>query len=290
MNAMSAEHQSGHRWARHAWNLETLEFRLNPPASYVERVATSADAVSLLDLILRAYGSDETWRAELPAIATRMGHRLRQTLGQSGSEYLVLDCDGDAVAVSGVTVSHWTDQNLLTGICVHPDHQRLGLGRFLLGRSLQWLQGRGVLHPQVYTEVDSLADRKIYPLWSSTRVADVVYPGSQQPPPGESYVVSNNKYFGGQVQSLGLATAHGYATVGVITPGRYDFSAEHEEHVLILSGSVRVRLQDRNWNEVPTDDAYIVPAGTKFQVESRTDVCYLCRYHPASISSTKPPR
>jgi purine/pyrimidine-nucleoside phosphorylase len=267
------------RWARHQWNLYGIDFSLSLPPGYEERNATNADAIRVLDIVLRAYGSDAVWQSHLPAIATRMHHRIRQTLGHPGAAYLLVVRGDEVVAVSGVAVSHWTDQNLLTGVCVHPNHQRRGVGRFLLGRSLQWLQTNGVLEPQVYTETGSLADRKIYPLYGSTRVVGVAYPRSQEPPPNEAYAVNHNRYFDGRVQSLGFATPYGYATTGVITPGRYEFTADYEEHVLILSGILRVKLPGRDWVEVPANDAYVVPAGTQFEVESETDVSYLCRYY-----------
>src|SRR5437660_188364 len=163
----------------------------------------STEGVQILRVVLRAYSSDPAWHSHLPAIATRMHHRICQTLGRPGTVYAILEKGNHVAAVSGVAVAHWTDQNFLTGICVLPEHQRRGLGRFLLGRSLQWLQGQGVLEPQVYTEFESLADRAIYPLYGSTRVVDVPYPGSQLPPPNESYTVNHNRYFDGQVQSLG---------------------------------------------------------------------------------------
>lgn len=271
------------RWVRHRWNLSGVHFTLSLPPGYRERSATAADGVRVLDIVIRAYGSDAVWHPHLPVIATRMHHRIRQTLGQAGAAYLMVESGNELVAVSGVALSHWTDQNLLTGICVHPNHQRRGLGRFLVGRSLQWLQTQGVLEPQVYTEFGSLADRKIYPLYGSTRLADVSYPGSQPPPPSEAYTVTDHRYFDGRVESLGFATPHGYATAGVITPGRYEFTADHEEHVLILSGTLRVRLQGRDWLEVPANEAYIVPTGTRFEVESETDVAYLCRYFPVGM-------
>ena len=267
------------RWVQHRWNLRGVEFTLSLPPGYRERSATTADGVRVLDLVLRAYRSDAVWHSHLPGIATRMHHRIRRTLGHPGAVYLMVETSTEGVAVSGVAVSHWTDQNLLTGICVHPDHQRRGLGRFLLGRSLQWLQTQGVLEPQVYTEFGSLADRHIYPLYGSTCFVDVAYPGSQPPPPSEAYTVNHNSYFDGRVQSLGFATPHGYATTGVITPGRYAFTADQEEHVLILSGTLRVKLQGRDWVEVPSNDAYVAAAGTQFEVESETDVSYVCRYH-----------
>lgn len=271
------------RWVQHRWNLRGVRFTPSLPQGYRERSATAADAVRVLDAVLRAYRSDPTWHLHLPAIAARMHQRIRHTLEHPGTVYFVIESENDVAAVSGVAVSHWTDQNLITGICVHPEHQRRGLGRYLLGRSLQWLQAHGVLEARVYTEFDSLADRKIYQLYDSKRVVDVSYPGSQPPPPEEAYTVIHNRYFDGRVQSLGFATPNGYATTGVIAPGKYEFTADYEEQVLILSGTLRVRLPGRDWMEVPTNDVYVVPAGTQFEVEAESDVSYLCRYYPVAV-------
>jgi uncharacterized protein YaiE (UPF0345 family) len=37
-------------------------------------------------------------------------------------------------------------------------------------------------------------------------------------------MIKHSTYFDGKVQSLGINTEQGYATVGVIEPGKYTFS------------------------------------------------------------------
>lgn len=96
------------------------------------------------------------------------------------ADYLVARRGKKFVAVSGIAKEHWTDQNLLTGICVLPEHQRKGLGRYLLGLSLLRLKQMGLRKAQVYTESGSLADKKIYSLYGSQREEDVRYPGAEQ--------------------------------------------------------------------------------------------------------------
>ena len=59
--------------------------------------------------------------------------------------------------------------------------------------------------------------------------------------------MKHNVYFEGNVQSLGVNTEDGYATVGVITPGQYTFFAESEEHVTSVSGQLRVKLPNQDW-------------------------------------------
>lgn len=85
-------------------------------------------------------------------------------------------------------------------------------------------------------------------------------------------------YFDGRVQSLGLDTAEGYATVGVITRGRYTFMADDEEHVAITSGSLRIRLPGASWMGYTAPETYVVPRGVSFEVEADADVSYLYRY------------
>lgn len=267
------------QWVRFRWDLRTAELDVHPPEKFQELSGNLANLVSIVDLVIRAYASEEVWHSQLSAIASRMHQRIRQTLGQSECEYVLVKCGDALAAVSGIATSHWTDQNLLTGICVRPEFQRQGLGKYLLGRSLQRLQSRGLSTAQVYTERGSLADRKIYPLYNSSREENVVYPGAQKVP-GDASIVHHNSYFHGHVQSLGFATPTGYATAGVIAPGTYEFTADYEEHVLVISGALRVRLPNAGWVEVPANNTYIVLAGVTFEVQCDADVAYLCRYYP----------
>jgi N-acetylglutamate synthase-like GNAT family acetyltransferase len=116
----------------------------------------------------------------LQAVEDRMTRRIQDTLGAPDSHYLAAEFNGAIVAVSGIARTHWTDQNLLTGICVTPEHQRKGLGTYLLAASLLRLRDMGLGAGRVYTEAGSLADRKIYPLFGSTREEGVNYPGARR--------------------------------------------------------------------------------------------------------------
>ena len=90
--------------------------------------------------------------------------------------------------------------------------------------------------------------------------------------------MNHNIYFDGRVQSLGLNTEEGYATVGVITEGQYTFSAESEEHVVIVSGQLRVKLPGRDWKVVRRGEKYVVPRDSSFEVKTDSDVAYICYY------------
>ena len=90
--------------------------------------------------------------------------------------------------------------------------------------------------------------------------------------------MKHNVYFDGRVQSLGLNTEEGYATVGIITEGQYTFSAESEEHVVIVSGQLRVKLPGQEWRVVRTGEKYVVPRNSSFDVEALSDAAYICYY------------
>lgn len=90
--------------------------------------------------------------------------------------------------------------------------------------------------------------------------------------------MKHNIYFEGKVQSLGLNTQEGYATVGVITEGQYTFSAESEEHVTIVSGQLRVKLPGLDWRVVRKGQKYVVPRQSSFCVEADGDAAYICYY------------
>jgi uncharacterized protein YaiE (UPF0345 family) len=64
----------------------------------------------------------------------------------------------------------------------------------------------------------------------------------------------------------------------VITPGRYTFTADYEERVVITSGLLRVRLPGAEWMAFTAPQTYVMPPGVSFDVEADADVSYLCRY------------
>lgn len=164
-------------WARHVWDLDAQAMRLIPPPGYDFDSASSDKEQDIVHVAISAYASDPVWGPVIDDIRKRMTERIRTTLGVEDADYLVARKGGTIVAVSGVAMKHWTDQNLLTGICVLPEHQRKGVGKHLLGLSLLRLKEMGLRRAQVYTEAGSLADRKIYTLFGSRREIGVRYPG-----------------------------------------------------------------------------------------------------------------
>jgi uncharacterized protein YaiE (UPF0345 family) len=90
--------------------------------------------------------------------------------------------------------------------------------------------------------------------------------------------MKHNVYFDGKVQSLGLVTVSGNATIGVITPGAYTFSTSTEETMHITSGVLKVKLPGEEWKAVEQCKQFIVPANVSFDVEAEKDVSYICYY------------
>lgn len=90
--------------------------------------------------------------------------------------------------------------------------------------------------------------------------------------------MKHNVYFDGKVQSLGLDTENGSATIGVITPGQYTFTTATEERMVITSGVLKVKLPQEAWKIVRAPEEFIVKESTSFDVEAQRDVSYICYY------------
>ena len=270
-------------WVRFEWNLRAALPDVVPPALYRFRSARVHELEQVRDVVLNAYGSDPIWAPLITDIERRMTERIATTFGQPSTDYVVAEREEQIVAVSGVALSHWTQQNLLTGLCVLPSHQRRGVGKHLLFLSLRRLQEMGLERATVYTERGSVADLALYPRFNSVREEGVVYPALSSPSkPGAdsgtpSGLIKHNVYFEGQVQSLGFNRTEGYTTLGVIIPGTYRFSAEMEEHVTLIKGRLMVRIGE-SWREVVAGEAYCVPRGTRFDVQTEEHVAYICDY------------
>jgi GNAT superfamily N-acetyltransferase len=172
-------------WVRHTWDLTNLRLPCVRPSGYDFRPATAAERPFALQVILDAYASDPIWAPMMEGITRRMTERVEETFGRPDAAYMIAACSGIPIGLSGVATHHWTDQHLLTGICVVPEYRRRGVGRHLLAESLSWLRAQGLAQAQVYTVQGSLADQKVYRLFGSTRVVGVDYPGLRPRPSSE---------------------------------------------------------------------------------------------------------
>lgn len=157
----------------HTWQLSTLEAPRSLPSSYEIRSGRRDELGDLVGVIAAALSSDHAWAPELGAVIGRLDRRLRETLGTRDCDYLVATSRGEPVAVSGLANRHASGQNLLTGVCVHPRHQKRGLGTGLLSHSLNRLRAMGANAAWVYTVEGSIADRYLYPHFDSVRIGGV---------------------------------------------------------------------------------------------------------------------
>ena len=91
--------------------------------------------------------------------------------------------------------------------------------------------------------------------------------------------IAHNVYFEGKVQSLGVQTEKGKATVGVMKKGTYTFSTSSPEEMVVISGILNVKLAGRNeFTAYHASDKFNVEANSSFNVSCDDDVAYLCYY------------
>ncbi|MDD5762540.1 MAG: pyrimidine/purine nucleoside phosphorylase [bacterium] len=90
--------------------------------------------------------------------------------------------------------------------------------------------------------------------------------------------MKHSVYFDGKVQSLGVNTTNGFATVGVIEPGTYTFATSSEERMVLVEGTLRVRLPGQDWKSFSKGQEFNVRAKASFDVEAQADVAYICHY------------
>ena len=91
--------------------------------------------------------------------------------------------------------------------------------------------------------------------------------------------LSVNEYFGGSVKSIGFRGERGRATVGVMSPGSYEFSTSTVEAVTVLDGALAVRLSGQATPTVyRAGDSFRVGAGETFHLEVSVPTAYHCLY------------
>ncbi len=90
---------------------------------------------------------------------------------------------------------------------------------------------------------------------------------------------NTNTYFQGNVVSIAFNGMDGEATVGVMAPGEYEFGTSKQEHMKIISGSMKVKLPGEDtFKAYGKDDIFIVDANLKFNVVVEAETAYLCLY------------
>lgn len=88
-----------------------------------------------------------------------------------------------------------------------------------------------------------------------------------------------NEYFNGTVKSIGFDMAEGPATVGVMSPGEYEFGTAKAEVMHVIAGALTVKLPGSDaWETFAAGSKFNVPADSKFQLKVAQDTAYLCEY------------
>ena len=88
-----------------------------------------------------------------------------------------------------------------------------------------------------------------------------------------------NEYFDGKVKSIAFQTATLPATIGVMSPGEYQFDTSKKETVTVVSGTLTAKLPDSaNWQTFNLGDSFVVDANQVFQLKIDIDSAYLCTY------------
>jgi ribosomal-protein-alanine N-acetyltransferase len=163
------------RWVRFEWPLAGRAFPEPALSGYRIRGAAREDLDAMLGVVCAAYASDPVWRELLADIERRVGARIRESLGDPRAHFVVAEREGRVVGLNGVALDHPTGQNLITGICVVPEHQGRGLGTALLSASLAWLRDQGLAIATVTTDARSIAAR-VYERLRATRIDGAEYP------------------------------------------------------------------------------------------------------------------
>jgi len=88
-----------------------------------------------------------------------------------------------------------------------------------------------------------------------------------------------NEYFEGKVKSIAFQTEEGRATVGVISPGEYEFSTQMIEYMTITSGLMSVQLPGSDqWIDYREFETFRVDKDQTFRVKALEDTSYRCIY------------
>lgn len=88
-----------------------------------------------------------------------------------------------------------------------------------------------------------------------------------------------NEYFDGKVKSIGFQGESLPATVGVISPGEYEFGTSKKEVMTVVSGALTVQLPgSESWVRYAAGDAFEVEASASFKVKADMDTAYFCTY------------
>lgn len=89
-----------------------------------------------------------------------------------------------------------------------------------------------------------------------------------------------NVYYGGNVTSRTIFMADGSRkTLGLILPGKYEFTTADREHMEILDGALDVLLPGSAvWESFTAGQTFDIPANSKFTASAARVTDYCCSY------------
>lgn len=88
-----------------------------------------------------------------------------------------------------------------------------------------------------------------------------------------------NEYFDGKAKSISFQSATLPATVGVISPGEYEFGTSKRETMTVLSGALTVLLPGmQEWMTYGAGEFFEVAGQASFKATTDIDTAYLCTY------------
>ncbi len=88
-----------------------------------------------------------------------------------------------------------------------------------------------------------------------------------------------NDYFDGKAKSISFRTSTLPATVGVISPGEYEFGTSKKETMTVVSGALTVLLPGmQDWMTYGAGEGFEVAGQASFKVKTDIDSAYLCTY------------
>ena len=90
---------------------------------------------------------------------------------------------------------------------------------------------------------------------------------------------TTNEYFEGKVKSIAFNTSSTPATIGVMAKGDYTFSTNCIEHMTLVTGQWKIRLdKEGEFVEYQVGDKVVIPADSSFDLQILIDSAYLCEY------------
>lgn len=88
-----------------------------------------------------------------------------------------------------------------------------------------------------------------------------------------------NKYFNGDVLSIGFENSEGKVTAGVMNTGEYTFGTSQTERMVVTSGTLMVKLPGEiEFSNYSSGSEFKVDANLDFDVKVNEPNSYLCFY------------